>query len=84
MEHTIDEPENPKDRDMKLLKSHTLQLMEHFDNVQIFATRQDSEGNGTITADFGGGNWYARYGQIVEWTETQNERARVNVRTEND
>ena len=65
--------ETQKDNDMLLLERHTKQLMEHFDTVQIFATRHrpgDAEGS-TITADFGNGNWFARYGQIILWSENQ-------------
>ena len=65
--------ETQKDNDMALLERHTKQLMEHFDTVQIFVTRHrpgDAEGD-TITADFGNGNWFARFGQIILWTENQ-------------
>lgn len=62
-----------KDKDLSLLERHTKQLMEHFDTVQIFATRHrlgENEGS-TITAHFGNGNWFARYGQVLLWVDNQ-------------
>ena len=65
--------ENQKDNDITLLERHTKQLMEHFDTIQIFATRHRPGGNegSTITAHFGNGNWFARYGQIELWVQNQ-------------
>lgn len=80
MNEMVEEPDENEDRHMKVLKSHTAQLMEHFDNVQIFATRQNNDDDTTITAHFGGGNWYARYGHVREWVTREEERARANVR----
>lgn len=44
-------------------------LMEHFDTVQIIATKKDQEplSAGTDAFWFGQGNWYARYGSVKEW-----------------
>ncbi len=55
-------------------------LREHFDSVQIFVTRHDGVEveTGSITA--GGGNWYARIGQIREWLARSDERTREYVR----
>lgn len=66
--------ETQKENDMLLLERHTKQLMEHFETIQIFATRHkpgDAEGS-TMTADYGNGNWFARYGQIALWIDNQN------------
>ena len=43
-------------------------LMGHFDAVQVFVTRQD--GDVTIYAGRGKGNYYARLGMIHEWLES--------------
>lgn len=76
----IEEPEDRRDHDMKIIKSHAIQLTEHFDSVQIFVTRMTEDQDNIIGASTGEGNWYARFGQVVEWVEQQNERARVNIR----
>ncbi len=44
------------------------QLLKHFDSVQVFVTRQEPNGQ-TLAFSPGRGNWYARYGQIVEWVK---------------
>ena len=55
-------------------------LSEHFEAVQIFASRD--EGGGTMHVETGSGNFYARYGQIREWLDGAEERTRVEVRAE--
>ena len=42
-------------------------LMRTFDTAQIFVTRQD--GQSTVGGAYGRGNFYARYGQVVQWIE---------------
>ena len=62
----------------KLLERHCRQLMEHFDTVEIFCSKQvDEEGGkgrrvtgGTV---WGEGNFFARYGQVKLWVE-ENEK----------
>lgn len=57
------------------------ELGEHFDTVQIFATRHESgEEGGTINMAYGAGNWFARYGQIREWLIKADERTKQFVR----
>lgn len=52
-------------------------LSEHFDAVQIFASRCESgELNGTIRVERGSGNWFARYGQIRSWVIRMDEQER--------
>lgn len=54
--------------DIKRLREAVEALGEHFDAVQIFATRHESgEHRGTGNWALGTGNWYARYGQIRSW-----------------
>ncbi len=55
------------DADQKRLKAALDSLSEHFDAVQIFATRQESSLGGVVRCSEGVGNWYARYGQIRCW-----------------
>jgi hypothetical protein len=49
--------------------------MEHFDTVQIFATRHVDSETGTVGAQHGEGNWYARRGQVAEWLVKQDARS---------
>jgi hypothetical protein len=55
---------NDKDIDLNRLKQATGALREHFDTVQIFATRCDDSGHNTMHCFHGAGNWFARYGQV--------------------
>lgn len=71
------------DEETELLDRHCAQLGEHFDTVQIFVTRYDSE-IGTRNVVFGAGNWFARYGQVVDWQTKKSEETRVGVRKDND
>jgi hypothetical protein len=54
-----------QDRDIEMVKGHCARLAEHFDAVQIFVTRPSEDG--TVTCQWGSGNWYARYGQVKAW-----------------
>lgn len=65
--------------DLTILKNHSAQLMEHFDTVQIFCTRNRGNECGTVRAAYGAGNWFARYGQIACWLKTQDEETRKEV-----
>lgn len=55
-------------------------LMEHFDGVQIFAQRKSTDGGGVFMVDFGGGNYFGRYGQTEQWVQGEQEKARMRVR----
>lgn len=59
-----------KQSDECMLRNHIAALMEHFDSVQIFATRPSING-GTVHCVDGGGNWFARYGQVSLWVTEQ-------------
>jgi hypothetical protein len=52
-------------RDERILDSHVAQLAEHFDTVQIIATRYDDRT--TRIWAWGAGNWYGRVGSIRAW-----------------
>ena len=61
------------------------ELGEHYDTVQVFVTRHESgEQRGTVHAEAGLGNWYARYGQIKEWVVRQESRAGCEAVKEED
>lgn len=65
--------EEVMDRDKEIIQSHVAQLMEHFDTVQIFCTRHSEELEGTVRVQWGGGNYYARYGQVNKWLIEEEE-----------
>ncbi len=56
-------------------------LIEHFDAVQIFASR-DVAGSGTLGLHCGVGNFYTRRGQVSDWIVKQDEVARMEQRGE--
>lgn len=60
-----------KDRELGIVKSHCAMLQEHFDSVQVFVTRYDSSA-GTVNVAWGSGNYFSRYGQVVQWIEKEN------------
>lgn len=70
--------------DVKRLKDACEALSEHFDSVQIFATRlsddEESDGAGTVNVNYGSGNWFARYGPVYAWTVKQDEINRKETR----
>lgn len=53
------------DEIMKLVDKALAGLSEHFDSIQIIATRHD--GDKTIMLDRGTGNWYSRFGAGQLW-----------------
>ncbi len=68
--------------ELALLEKHAQDLGEHFDSVQIFATRHDASEGGTINLSYGSGNWFARYGQVADWITKSAERTKECVRHE--
>lgn len=60
-------------------------LGEHFDSVQIFASRKDGPSrDGTLELAHGVGNYFARYGQVRCWLEEQDEKTRHDLRKRED
>lgn len=67
--------------DVDRIKRVVAELGEHFDTVQVFATRcEDGTLDGTINVQFGAGNWFARYGQVRNWIVKEDEAIRAEVR----
>jgi hypothetical protein len=77
---TADRDSSKEDTDVAMLTKHVNDLSEFFDSVHIFCSRHESNDTGTINANRGAGNWFARYGQIKEWILKQEEASRVNAR----
>ena len=71
------------EQDMARLRAAIEVLGEHFDAVQIFATRYDPP-DGTVNVHDGTGNWFARFGQVSDWLTKNTERTRQEARTEGD
>lgn len=67
------------DQDEAMLDKHVAFLMEHFDSVRIFVTRNERDGC-TMVCNRGRGNFYASLGQIKEWVIMQDARARTEIR----
>lgn len=69
---------------VKMVKNHLERLGEHWDSVHIFVTKYDPETKSTIDYNIGGGNWYARNGQIREYLTRCDEETREEIRDLND
>lgn len=68
-----------KDALLEIMKGHVSRMMEHFDTVQVFCTQVDSDNKTTTTTyRWGAGNWYARYGQVKEWTTYEEQLKNSN------
>lgn len=71
--------------ELERIKRVVAELGEHYDTVQVFATRHEAGTlDGTINVQFGAGNWFARYGQVARWLAKQDEIERVEVRRAGD
>jgi hypothetical protein len=71
---------SPEQKLEQLVDKALKELGEHCDTVQIFVTAHNPEGEKeTCTASYarGIGNWFARFGQVVDWLERKCERARI-------
>ncbi len=78
---SVPDPEHEKL--LAMVDKHLLQLSEHFDAVQIIATRhRPGADESTDVIKRGTGNWYARYGAAVLWIEEHKAREAEQVRRE--
>lgn len=69
------------DDDLERVKRAVETLGEHFDSVHIFVTKHEPEvEDGTVNISWSAGNWFTRYGQILEWLIKADERSRKHVR----
>lgn len=59
-----------------LVKQQVEELLEHFDSVRIFVTKHEGGKDQTRSFTWGGGNFYAQYGQITEWKFTKEQEAK--------
>lgn len=74
--------EEPQDPGIQAIEQAIEQIGEHFDTVQIFATRHIPDGNSSETRGYtyGSGDWFSRYGQIQQWITAQDEEVRASAR----
>ena len=71
-----------RDADIATIDRFLAQLSEHFDAIEIFATRHNPHNNESIAVNHGIGNWYARHGQVRDYVAREAERARIAMRDE--
>lgn len=64
-----------------VLEKTASEITEHFDVVQIMASRVEDDGN-TTTIFMGKGNWHARVGMAQEFDEVQKARVFQHVARE--
>lgn len=77
--------ESKSDADLALVKRHVEELGEHFDAIQIFASRYEPAlEDGTVNVQMGTGNWFARYGHVRDWLIKEEEATRLKVRKDED
>jgi len=73
--------EQEDDDRMKRLSKAADLLAEHFSSVQIIATYEEGE---TTPYHSGRGNWYARYGSVIEWVMLSEDQMRNSFEGEGD
>ncbi|MDH5244495.1 MAG: hypothetical protein OEX05_11220 [Chloroflexota bacterium] len=61
------------DERYQIIERHVAMLREHFDSVQILASR--TEDGGTARFEYGSGSWYERLGLtrslVIRWEEQE-------------
>ena len=74
-----------QDEAKALVNKHASELQEHFDSIRIFVSwPHEDDAHRTLTWDTGRGNFYAQYGQIVQWIIVQDEQQREWARRPED
>lgn len=73
--------EQHQEAQFEIVKASAARLREHFDSVQILVTVDAGDG-ATLSIAWGEGNWFARYGQAVEWVKKQDAFTAANAKDE--
>lgn len=82
---TFKEPPEELSPEQRLLQNAIEMLLEHFENVHVFANRYDANDDGnTLSIDRGQGNYHARYGLVKHWLISQEEHVRLEARDDHD
>lgn len=80
----MSDPTPEEKADLEIVERAVNALAEHFETIQVFVTRSNSEvgakPEGTINVALGAGNWFARYGQVKEWCVRSDEDTRLSRR----
>lgn len=63
-----------REKKMDLIMNQVKILQASFDSVQIFCTKDEPDQDATSHFSGGGGNWFARFGQVVDWLKETRER----------
>ena len=74
-------PEQSGESQAEIVRKHVHMLSEWFDSVQIFASINLGDGQGTRTFAFGSGDVYSRSGQVRDWIIKHDERSRIEERS---
>lgn len=72
------------DPDVLRVEKSARELMEHFDSIQIIATRYEPDEKETVTISRGIGNWSARYGSVRESMVKMEESFKEGIRRQDD
>lgn len=68
----------------QMVKKAATALSEHTDSCRIFVTVHRGGEEETSSFSYGKGNFYAQYGQIVEWVIGQDQAKRNDVLKDDD
>lgn len=77
-EETPEAKRNAEDR--ALIRKHVDELAEHWESVHIFVSQHEGSNDRSRGVNIGAGNWFARFGQIKEWTVYEEERIKMEAR----
>lgn len=66
------------DEQQDFIQKHAGQIAEHFDCIQILASRLNDRGDTEVVA-MGSGNWYARLGMAREMLDRETARTQRKV-----
>lgn len=59
------------DEILQKIKLMCEELYPNLDSIQVFATKHDGNEYGTTRFTWGLGNFYSRYGQILQWVKNE-------------
>jgi hypothetical protein len=60
----------------RIVDSHCIQLMEHFDYVRVFVGKHDPHADISGGVSRGRGNYYAQRGHVEDWLVAQRAQTR--------
>lgn len=79
-EEAQEERRRMNDERIKILKSHVVQLMEHFSSVRIICSSYDEQTKNTGMISRGDGDFYSQLGVVKDWIIEQDEKSKIWVR----